>query len=144
MVPVSTWMWTLVRYSFNRLNQFLIASKTRVAPMSKQTIPRLELLSSLLASRLTESIKSALEDVKKLDSVTYWSDSTAVLCWIRSPNNEFKQIVENRMVEIRRLAPHLNYGSMSQPNKTQQILHPVEQQRPNSRKTNYGGTALNF
>ena len=73
--------------------------------MSKQTIPRLELLSSLLASRLTESIKSALEDVKKLDSVTYWSGSTGVLCWFRSPNKEFKQIVENRLVEIRRLAP---------------------------------------
>ena len=72
--------------------------------MSKQTIPRLELLSSLLVSRLTESIKSALEDVKKLDSVTYWSDSTVVLSWIRNPNKEFKQIVDNRFVEIRRLA----------------------------------------
>ncbi|XP_028415550.1 uncharacterized protein LOC114538622 [Dendronephthya gigantea] len=52
----------------------LIASKTRVAPMSKQTIPRLELLSSLVASRLTKSVKEALNDVKKIDSVTYWSD----------------------------------------------------------------------
>ncbi len=50
----------------------LIASKTRVAPMSKQTIPRLELLSILVASRLTESVKNALNDVKSLDSVTYW------------------------------------------------------------------------
>ena len=57
----------------------LVASKTRVAPMSKQTIPRLELLSSLLASRLTESVKKALNDVKRIDSVTYWSDSTVVL-----------------------------------------------------------------
>jgi hypothetical protein len=41
----------------------LVASKTRVAPMSKQTIPRLELLSSLLSFRLTESVKKALNDV---------------------------------------------------------------------------------
>ena len=83
----------------------LIASKTRVAPMSKQTIPRLELLSSLLASRLTESVKKALNDVKNIESVTYWSDSTVVLSWIRNSNKEFKQFVENRLVEIRKLAP---------------------------------------
>ena len=80
-------------------------SKTRVAPMSKQTIPRLELLSSLVASRLTESVKNALNDVKSLDSVTYWSDSMVVLSWIRSPHKEFKQFVENQLVEIRRSAP---------------------------------------
>ena len=103
----------------------LVASKTRVAPMSKQTIPRLELLSSLLASRLTESVKKAMND----DSVTYWSDSTVVLSWIRNSNKEFKQFVENRLLEIRRLAPP-NYGSMYLPNKTQQTLHPEEQQQP--------------
>jgi hypothetical protein len=80
-------------------------AKTRVAPMSKQTIPRLELLSSLLASRLTESVKKALEDVKRIDSVTYWSDSTVVLSWIRNSNKEYKQFVENRLREIRKLAP---------------------------------------
>ena len=73
--------------------------------MSKQTIPRLELLSSLLASGLTESVKKALNDVKRIDSVTYWSDSTVVLSWIRNSNKEFKQFVENRLLEIRRLAP---------------------------------------
>ena len=73
--------------------------------MSKQTIPRLELLSSLLACRLTESVKRALDDVKSIDSVTYWSDSTVVLGWIRTSNKEFKQFVENRLREIRRLAP---------------------------------------
>ena len=83
----------------------LIAAKTRVAPMSKQTIPRLELLSSLLASRLTESVRKALDDVKSIDSVTYWSDSTVVLSWIRNSKKEYKQFVENRLREIRRIAP---------------------------------------
>ncbi|CAB4042936.1 PREDICTED: uncharacterized protein LOC107336482, partial [Paramuricea clavata] len=73
--------------------------------MSKQTIPRLELLSSLLAPRLTDSVKKALNDVKRIDSVTYWSDSTVVLSWIRNSNKEFKQFVENRLLEIRRLGP---------------------------------------
>ena len=89
----------------NNIHCNLIAAKMRVAPMSKQTIPRLELLSSLLASRLTESVKKALENVKRIDSVTYWSDSTVVLSWIRNSNKEYEQFVENRLREIRKLAP---------------------------------------
>ena len=38
-----------------------IASKTRVAPLKKQTIPRLELLFALILARLTARIKTALE-----------------------------------------------------------------------------------
>ena len=73
--------------------------------MSKQTIPRLELLSSLLASRLTESVKEAMDEVKNIDSTTYWSDSTVVLSWIRNLNKEYKQFVENRLQGIRKLSP---------------------------------------
>ena len=73
--------------------------------MSKQTIPRLELLSSLLASRLTESVKKAMDEVKSIDSTTYLSDFTVVLSWIRNSNKEYKQFVENRLQEIRKLAP---------------------------------------
>ena len=72
--------------------------------MSKQTIPRLELLSSLLASRLTESVKKAMGEIKSIDLTTYWSDSTVVLSWIRNSNKEYKQFVENRLQEIRKLA----------------------------------------
>jgi hypothetical protein len=39
-----------------------------------------------------------------MDSVIYWSDSTVVLSWIRNSYKEFKKFVENRLLEIRRLA----------------------------------------
>ena len=37
----------------------IISSKTRAAPLAKQTIPRLELLSNLAASRLLKSVSQA-------------------------------------------------------------------------------------
>ena len=81
----------------------LVASKTRVAPTSKQTIPRLELLSCLVSARLTNKVRSALEEVIKIDEVVYWSDSSVAIHWIRSNHKEYKQFVENRVQEIRHL-----------------------------------------
>ena len=34
----------------------------------------------------------------------YWSDSTVALFWIKNVNKEYKQFVENRVQEIRKLA----------------------------------------
>ena len=38
-----------------------LTSKTRVAPLVKQTIPRLELLLALILARLIASVKTVLE-----------------------------------------------------------------------------------
>ena len=43
-----------------------VVSKTRVAPTSKQSIPRLDILSALLLARLIDSVSSALEAEMKL------------------------------------------------------------------------------
>ena len=53
--------------------------KTRVAPLDKQMVPRLELLSNLAASRLVESVSQALENVVKVDDVVNWTDSVISL-----------------------------------------------------------------
>ena len=62
----------------------IVASKTRVAPLDKQTIPRLELLSNLTASRLVKSVSQALENVVRVDDVVSWTDSMISLWWIRN------------------------------------------------------------
>ena len=75
----------------------LIASKTRVAPVKGQTIPRLELVAATVLAKLVDSLLKALDwDVE----VFYWVDSTTALHWIRN-DRPWKSYVLNRVNEIR-------------------------------------------
>jgi hypothetical protein len=71
----------------------MLTSKTKVAPLPKKkvTLPRLELLSCLLAIRLGEPVRKALniEHWK----ITYWSDSLVALGWIRGEPNLWRPFV---------------------------------------------------
>ena len=87
--------------STGNLTRF-IASKTRVAPLRKQTIPRLELLSALLLSRLMVSITRSLESILTLSEPTCYTDSKVALYWILGTSKEWKQFVQNRVTEIRK------------------------------------------
>ena len=78
----------------------LIMSKTRVAPLAKQTIPRLELLAALILSRLVYRVRVALLPVIEVDEVFCWTDSMTTLHWIKGVGREYKQFVENRVKEI--------------------------------------------
>ena len=82
-----------------------VASKTRVSPVGKQTIPRLELLSALLLAKLVGAVTTALESEITLSSITCFTDSKAALYWIRESDKEWKAFVQNRVNEIRRLVP---------------------------------------
>ena len=61
----------------------LIASKTRVAPVHSETIPRLELLVALLLARLISTISKALSPEMFLEPPTCYTDSQVALCWIK-------------------------------------------------------------
>ncbi len=82
--------------------QFL-AAKTRVTPVVGTTIPRLELLSALLLSKLMSSVHAALEQELNLSDPLCFSDSKVALFWIQGTRHEWKQFVENRVNSIRRL-----------------------------------------
>ena len=51
----------------------LVTSKTRVAPLKKQSIPILELLDTLILTRL---VATALKNCPQEFDVTYWTDLT--------------------------------------------------------------------
>ena len=62
------------------------------------TIPRLELMGAVLATRLAKNLVKVLT----VESVTFWVDSTNVLYWVRNQSRNFKPFVANRIGEIQR------------------------------------------
>ena len=76
----------------------LISAKARVAPIKQPTIPRLELMAALIASRLAKTIYDEFKI--KPSSVTLWSDSKIVLHWLHSESSTLKAFVGVRVTEI--------------------------------------------
>ena len=74
-------LYLRTEYESGHVRMCLIASKTRVAPLNEQTIPRLKLLGAKILSRLV----SCVHKNPNLDYDTYhWTDSVTVLCWLKN------------------------------------------------------------
>ncbi|KAK3740276.1 hypothetical protein QZH41_000195 [Actinostola sp. cb2023] len=76
----------------------LVSAKAKVAPLRQSTIPRLELMAALIASRLAQTIYTEFKI--KPATVTLWSDSTIVLHWLWSETATLKTFVGVRVAEI--------------------------------------------
>ena len=73
-----------------------VASKT--APLQPLSIPRLELMAAVLGKRLALSIAEILNIDKEF--ITFWTDSTSVLWWVKGYSRQFKPFIANRIGEI--------------------------------------------
>ena len=56
--------------------------KSRLAPLKKLSIPRLELLACLLLSELVISVVDAVKSEVKIKEICCWSDSQIAMWWI--------------------------------------------------------------
>ncbi|XP_050072562.1 uncharacterized protein LOC126560647 [Anopheles maculipalpis] len=76
----------------------LVMSRTKVAPLKKISIPRLELLGAVLGARMAKTIRD--NHKLEIDRVVIWTDAKVVLSWIRSDHRRYKQFVGFRVGEI--------------------------------------------
>ena len=69
-----------------------------MAPMRHLSRPPLELQAAVMAVRLKEQIVK--EHEMRINSCSFWSDSTTVLKWIHSSRRKQRVFVGNRIAEI--------------------------------------------
>ncbi|XP_026829094.1 uncharacterized protein LOC113562802 [Ooceraea biroi] len=89
----------------------LLAAKSRVAPVTPLTVPRLELSAAVLLSRLLEFVRESINF--EISSCTCWTDSTIVLAWLDRHPSQWKTFVANRVAEIRNRAPNAEWQYVS-------------------------------
>ncbi|XP_057299451.1 uncharacterized protein LOC130630070 [Hydractinia symbiolongicarpus] len=90
-------------YKSGKVKTALLSSKSRIKPLTNTTIPRIELLGTLVLARLMDVLKKELLNVYKIDNIFYWTDSTIAYSWIKNDNKDYKTFVQNRLEEIRKL-----------------------------------------
>lgn len=73
----------------------LVYAKSKVAPVKKITLPRLELLAAEMSANMSQYVLEALE----LSSVELylWTDSKVSLHWIKGNRKQWKTFVHNRV-----------------------------------------------
>ena len=117
----------------------LVTSKTKVAPIKRLTIPRLELCGAHLLTQLLYHVKEVFG--LPIAQATAWTDGTIVLNWLVGNPRRFKTYVANRVSGIIELIrpDHWNHvnGADNPADCDSRGSFP-----PNFLNTNFGGMVL--
>lgn len=91
----------IVQKSNDQTTSTIVCSKTKVAPITTPSIPRLELNSALLLAKLMDKTYRNLNIKKK--SIHLWTDSSITLTWIQSHASRWLPYVAARVRDIHEL-----------------------------------------
>ena len=83
----------------NRAEVRLIVAKSKVAPLKRVSLPRLELVVATMATELLRRYATTLEHYE-VNKIFAWTDSSIVLSWIQTPTYRLKTFVANRVTSI--------------------------------------------
>ena len=79
---------------------FLYAAKTRVAPLRKESIPRLEMQSAVMGARLRRSI--TMNTTLEFNEITHVLDSKCTLAILHKETISLKEFMGNRASEVQK------------------------------------------
>ena len=82
-------------YSDGSFSSMLVVAKTKVSPLKRVSITRLELCGAVLLTELLEAAGSALHITK--ENRYGWCDNTTAICWLKSSPSRWKTYVANRV-----------------------------------------------
>lgn len=91
----------------NHTRVSFVCAKTKVAPLKKMTVPRLELTAATMLVKLSRYARQIL-DANTAD-LWLWTDSSVALTWIINQPSKWKEFVSNRVNFIQQTEPSAHW-----------------------------------
>lgn len=99
-------LYLRVLYNSSEIQTFLVCAKSKVAPLKRISIPRVELCAAVLLAKLMTFVLNTFSKNITFNHIYAWSDSSVALSWIKSSPHRWKTFISNRVTYIQeRLAP---------------------------------------